>query len=82
MKNCVTVDNGGTFVGEMTELAEGARLEIVCRFTPAGGSNPPLSAIFHEPGELAERSKAADSKSAGMLTGVESCSPPNNQQFA
>ena len=44
----------------MTELAEGARLEIVCRFT-AGVRI--LSAIFHEPGEL-PRSKAADSKSA------------------
>ncbi len=34
--------------GEMSELAEGARLEIVC--TPkrcTEGSNPSLSAIFH-----------------------------------
>ncbi len=34
--------------GEMPELAEGARLEIVC--TPkrcTEGSNPSLSAIFH-----------------------------------
>ncbi len=36
------------FNGEMPELAEGARLEIVC--TPkrcTEGSNPSLSAIFH-----------------------------------
>jgi hypothetical protein len=40
----------GVFIlnGEMPELAEGARLEIVC--TPkrcTEGSNPSLSAIFH-----------------------------------
>ncbi len=39
---------GKCFNGEMPELAEGARLEIVC--TPkrcTEGSNPSLSAIFH-----------------------------------
>ncbi len=32
--------------GEMTELAEGARLEIVCALTGTEGSNPSLSATF------------------------------------
>ncbi len=33
--------------GEMTELAEGARLEIVCAvYSGTVGSNPTLSAIF------------------------------------
>ena len=31
--------------GEMAELVEGARLEIVFRLTPDEGSNPSLSAI-------------------------------------
>jgi hypothetical protein len=37
--------------GEMSELAEGARLEIACT-TQSGteGSNPSLSAMFHLPG--------------------------------
>ena len=30
--------------GEVAELAEGARLRSVCRFTPTEGSNPSLSA--------------------------------------
>ena len=34
--------------GEMPELAEGARLEIVCTLKKCTeGSNPSLSAIFH-----------------------------------
>ena len=45
-----TMFPGGRWVarGEMSELAEGARLEIVCT-TKSGteGSNPSLSAIFH-----------------------------------
>ena len=32
--------------GEMAELAEGARLEIVCALTGTEGSNPSLSATF------------------------------------
>ena len=32
--------------GEVAELAEGARLLSVCRFTPTEGSNPSLSATF------------------------------------
>ena len=36
--------------GEMPELAEGARLEIVCSANPGTvGSNPTLSAIFSQP---------------------------------
>ena len=31
--------------GEMTEMAEGARLESVCTVTGTEGSNPSLSAI-------------------------------------
>lgn len=34
------------YCGEMTELAEGARLEIVCAVTGTKGSNPFLSAII------------------------------------
>ena len=33
------------FVGEMSELVEGARLEIVYPGNWVGGSNPPLSAV-------------------------------------
>ena len=37
----------GDHRGEMSELAEGARLEIACTAkSGTGGSNPPLSAIF------------------------------------
>ena len=35
------------FIGKMTELAEGARLEIVCTvYSGTPGSNPGLSAII------------------------------------
>ena len=35
-----------SFYGEMTELAEGARLEIVCAVKGTEGSNPSLSAML------------------------------------
>jgi hypothetical protein len=35
------------YCGEMTELAEGARLEIVCAVKGTEGSNPSLSATTH-----------------------------------
>ena len=38
---CETILNG-----EVAELAEGARLLSVCRFTPTEGSNPSLSATI------------------------------------
>ena len=39
--------------GEMSELAEGARLEIVCAVkSGTEGSNPSLSARFFRPGDI------------------------------
>ena len=44
------------YYGEMSELAEGARLEIVCAAkSGTEGSNPSLSAIYHRPAESPSR---------------------------
>jgi hypothetical protein len=45
--------------GEMPELAEGARLEIVCSGYPGTvGSNPTLSAILISHGNLVPRARS------------------------
>ena len=50
-------------------MAEGAALEMLCARKRTGGSNPPLSAILQGfLGEMAERLKAAVSKTAVGVT--------------